>query len=170
MDYEKLSRYALRQANIRPNPDGPTGPIDLDALLLHFGIRFACTPMDESIEGIFIRDPAGCSITVNAAKPYVRRRYTIGHEFGHFYMGHSTDVNLGETDRTVEVEANKFSACLLIPLDLLRIVNTRMSTVVNIASWFHVSPITCAYRLYNLGMRQYECEHVIDSYRKYNHG
>lgn len=76
-------------------------------------------------------------ILVNQKSPLQRRRFTIGHELGHFlcprhlptssgsFMCSSEDmkiVNAREADKSakMEVEANRFSALLLMPLPQFR--------------------------------------------------
>lgn len=76
-------------------------------------------------------------ILVNQKSPLQRRRFTIGHELGHFlcpwhkpnatgvFMCTSDDMKLSDarkTDRAayMEVEANRFSAFLLMPLPQFR--------------------------------------------------
>lgn len=76
-------------------------------------------------------------ILVNQNSPLQRRRFTIGHELGHFlcpwhkptasggFMCTSDDMKISDASKTdkvanMEVEANKFSALLLMPLPQFR--------------------------------------------------
>jgi len=97
-------------------------------------------PLDtEGFEGGLITDAERSDgvILINSASHYYRRRFTIGHELGHFllpthmpslqgrFLCSREDMNLlsaRESDRRarMEVEANRFSSLLLIPPPALR--------------------------------------------------
>jgi Zn-dependent peptidase ImmA (M78 family) len=97
-------------------------------------------PLDtQGFEGGIITDTERNEgvILVNTASHYYRRRFTIGHELGHFlipthmpnaegrFLCSREDMNLlsaNESDRRaeMEVEANRFASLLLIPPPALR--------------------------------------------------
>ena len=93
-------------------------------------------PADQSLSGLLL--PALGEIWVNAAEAREwppRRRFTIGHELGHWYLhrvagavwcrSHSVDPSESTRDTRParapeEDEANEFAAALLMPARLLR--------------------------------------------------
>jgi len=92
-------------------------------------------------------------------------RFTIGHELGHFEL-HATPGRAGEEITPCgigdvarrEVEAEAFSACLLMPEELVRQhthgTNTALwPRVYSLRETFGVSATAMTYRLRNLGYR-----------------
>jgi Zn-dependent peptidase ImmA (M78 family) len=82
----------------------------------------------DGFEGALVADPAKTrgAIAVKAGTPRRRRRYTIGHELGHFLIrAHGASMQCTSADmrerrwdtalRKREYEANRFSAGLLMP-------------------------------------------------------
>ena len=93
----------------------------------------------EGFEGSLLTDPEKSEgyILVNEASPPQRRRFTVGHELGHFlcpfhkppkggqFLCSSDDMRLTfarKEDRPayMEIEANRFAALLLMPLPHFR--------------------------------------------------
>lgn len=77
-----------------------------------------------------------------------RKRFTIGHELGHFlipsHSSHSLDFKNGSpVDKNVEAEADEFSSELLLPLHLLQpIFNNQKPTIskaIEVANTFEMS-------------------------------
>lgn len=66
-------------------------------------------------------------ITINELEPEYRQRFTLGHEIGHIVLGHkgksyrTSDMSkyIDTLDRMHEVEANSFSAELIMPKKLV---------------------------------------------------
>ena len=91
-------------------------------------------PADQSLSGLLL--PGLGEIWVNATEARQwppRRRFTIGHELGHWCLHRTSDAvwcraqtvdTNGEGKRSglppAESEANQFAAALLMPADLLR--------------------------------------------------
>src|SRR5579862_1545802 len=71
----------------------------------------------------------GGEIIVNATKRTTRRRYTVAHELGHWYLntiGISVDPDKHDI---VEIWCNAFAACLLIPNE----------SIIELTDWNNVS-------------------------------
>lgn len=65
-------------------------------------------------------------VWVNGEHRPRRRRFTIGHELGHIAMNHQGVVFLYSGERSwQQISANRFSAELLMPEDLVRREHTR---------------------------------------------
>jgi Zn-dependent peptidase ImmA (M78 family) len=114
-------------------------PVPIEELALQLDIEKIAALETEGFEGGLLTDENRASgiILVNEAAQAGRRRFTIGHELGHFLMLTHKPVEVGkflcsredmrrwsndQNDRYVrmEVEANQFSAFLLMPPPALR--------------------------------------------------
>lgn len=66
------------------------------------------------------------AIGINADHHQVRRRFSIAHELGHFFLEHPQEDESANSDeeseewRICESEANEFAGELLVPKDLLK--------------------------------------------------
>lgn len=75
----------------------------------------------EQVAGVILRHGDGAAfIGINADQGVVRQRFTLAHEFGHFFMDHAPRVDLvddvfGRTKDPQEVAANYFAAEFLAP-------------------------------------------------------
>ena len=117
---------------------GITEPaVDVVAVAKKLGIEVVVTDLDEDISGVLITGQSGSCIAVRKGDVDARRRFSIAHEIGHYYLRHQfqagehVHVDRGHlishrssrsssgTDLR-EIEANQFSACLLMPSKLLR--------------------------------------------------
>ena len=92
-----------------------------------------------------------------------RQRFTIAHEVGHYALGHmvgktlfrdTTETFTGRVYDSVEVEANRFAADLLMPASLVKsaIEQDGIQTVSQLAQRFGVSASAMRWRLVNLGL------------------
>lgn len=115
-------------------------PIPIEALARHLDIEDICTLETEGFEGGLLTDTARSRgiILVKDGVSRQRRRFTIGHELGHFLIAnHIPDkegqflcsredlnrlsVKEGDRRARMEVEANRFSSLLLLPPPHLRL-------------------------------------------------
>lgn len=79
------------------------------------------------LSGIFVLDNKKACIGVNQHHPYVRQRFTVAHELGHFVFHDAKDLfvdfldmdvvvtTMDDEDRSLEMKANWFAADLLMP-------------------------------------------------------
>lgn len=137
-------------------------PVPIEELARCFDITEIRTLATAGYEGGLITDAEKSEgvILVSAVASSGRRRFTIGHELGHFlipthkpiggqFMCSQEDMRRwtmrdNDTYVRMEVEANRFSALLLMPPPILRIVMGKMndpdlSHVAKIAGHFNVS-------------------------------
>jgi len=112
-------------------------PVNVKAVAKHLGIRILSVELDDDVSGLLITKPNMAYIAIRRDDPPSRQRFSIAHEIGHFFLRHqfepgehvhvdrghrisqrnrrsSTGTNL------MEVEANQFAACLLMPGALVR--------------------------------------------------
>jgi hypothetical protein len=131
---------------------------------------------DEDLAGfLYMTGPFG-RVFVNADDAVTRRRFTAGHELGHFVLHRELlggKVSLGDSPATVieiedesaaamERQANRFAAVLLMPAEVCRAraeafrktysVCPRTPFAYHLASELVVSPEAMRYRLRELGV------------------
>jgi hypothetical protein len=131
---------------------------------------------DEDLAGfLYITGPFG-RVFVNADDPVPRRRFTAGHELGHFILHRELMggmLSFGDSPATVvdvedetavemERQANRFAAELLMPAETCRQravafrrsyrVCPRTPFAYHLAAEFLVSPDAMRYRLRDLGV------------------
>lgn len=137
-------------------------PVDVLGAAKRLGIDIYSAPLAEKVSGVLLRDPAyrtpsGFVILVDQDEPSYRQRFTAAHELGHFVL-HRDSVGERNEDNYLlrsenmsnrqEVEANKFAASLLMPMDLIQgEMNRGNSSVSGLANTFGVSPTAMSIRL-----------------------
>lgn len=82
---------------------------------------------DDSVSGGIIKEKNSVKIYVNKTDSMNRKRFTIAHELGHYFLKHLE--NKGEyvdmhrealyTNDPNELDANEFAACLLMQSDIV---------------------------------------------------
>lgn len=115
-----------------------TAPVDVRAAAEAVGVTVREAYLPSDVSGMLERDGKGhFVITVNASHPSTRKRFTIAHELGHYMLhrhlvGDGVDddrayrsTNVGKYHNTrigprEETEANKFAASVLMPLNLIK--------------------------------------------------
>jgi Zn-dependent peptidase ImmA (M78 family) len=173
---ERLARSLLREQGMTAKP-----PIDVYDIAQRLGIEVRRQAgRGSDISGAIMREGDRVIIGVNAAHPRIRQRFTVAHELGHYRLHDDSlrvdhdyvelpgdvrarpaafrnQVSSQATDPN-EVEANRFAAALLMPLDLIKRSLRRYrapldeSAVNALAKAFDVSAQAMSYRLINLGV------------------
>jgi hypothetical protein len=188
----------LRTACQLPENPSRHGPVPLERFLAEHALRLVELPLlsrsavydyllakgsipgelgeDEDLAGfLYLTGPFG-RVFVNADDPVSRRRFTAGHEFGHFVLHRSSmggKVSFGDSPATVieveddtatamERQANRFAAELLMPASVCQAraaafrktygVCPRTPFAYHLASELVVSPEAMRYRLRDLGV------------------
>ncbi len=150
-------------------------PIDVERVAKHLRLKIAYVDLGDDVSGLLISKGDATAIAIQASDAPNRRRFTIAHEIGHFYLRHQ--FKLGEhvhvdhghviTPRNSrsstgvdpkEIDANQFAASLLMPSKLLeasikalRTFSLRDSHVTRLANEFEVSEQAMTIRLSTLG-------------------
>ena len=98
-----------------------TLPVNLDLFLDPLGLNVEEVSMDETSASGSI---SGDKIKVNAADSEPRKRFTIAHEIGHFYLGHGNRFRntVLRTYEPEEIAANAFAAELLMPAIAMKVL------------------------------------------------
>jgi len=99
--------------------EGP--PLDFGPILERHGIDLMPKAFNY-VSGVLIKDPIYTLLVVNENDPEPRRRFTIAHELGHFFLEHAGRrfAEPSSDDPPQERAANRFAAALLMPEDWLR--------------------------------------------------
>ncbi|AOZ95328.1 ImmA/IrrE family metallo-endopeptidase [Butyrivibrio hungatei] len=111
-------------------------------------------------ESAHLEQYLGASIIFyNEKEPKYRIRFDLGHEFGHFMLGHETDLAKDNPLYAIqEIEANCFAAQLLMPEQLIRECGNRGYTITPdfIRRAFEVSDAAASMRKATLAKTNYE--------------
>jgi Zn-dependent peptidase ImmA (M78 family) len=188
----------LREACQLPEDPVRRGPVPLERFLAEHALQLVelprlsraavydyllekgCIPgdlgEDEDLAGFLYLSGSFGRIFVNADDPVPRRRFTAGHELGHFVLHRASmggKVSFGDSPATVveveydmaaemERQANRFAAELLMPAAVCRAradsfrrtysVCPRTPFGYHLASELVVSPEAMRYRLRDLGV------------------
>lgn len=107
------------------------------------------------IEGLTLIDSGGgVSLSYEKENPVVRQNFTKCHELGHYLLGHQGNVFTELKDNQTspkEMEANYFSACLLMPdIVLLSKIFYQKSSFQEVANTLIVSSEALSIRLLDL--------------------
>jgi Zn-dependent peptidase ImmA (M78 family) len=108
-----------------------SAPIDIDKIARSANVKLIKQDLDNEISGVLkIEEDGSAVVIVNATHPPNRQRFTIAHELGHFFLHHKPGIHIdkvflrdassGEGLHTIEIEANRFAAELLMPDSLVQ--------------------------------------------------
>lgn len=153
-------------------------PVEVEAVAESLGAVIRRESTDTEISGALYRLDTGPVIGVNEAHPAVRQRFTIAHELGHLMLheqpvfvdrhyiappvrsrpSYLRDTKSSQAVDSLEIEANKFAAALLMPPQMIRKaiygipIPIAINCVSTLAKDFGVSEQAMGYRLVNLGI------------------
>lgn len=143
---------------------------DIKVLGHHFSMR--------KIDGLTLIDRKGqTSLSYETNNPSVRQNFTKCHELGHFLLGHQGSFFTEVTENQLsveEVEANYFSACLLMPdIVLLAKIFYQKLTFQEVANSLLVSKEALSVRLidflrYLLGGEKEQIKSIVTHYQSGN--
>jgi len=143
-----------------------SGVPDLAAIAGRIGLRIREVEAD-GFDGSLVRaldGPKGIIAVNSAIREHTRKRFTIGHEIGHYLIPHhralknvcrSEDIERWHSSvASAEGEANEFSAELLLPRKLvaprLGLKDPSLHTISRVASEFSTSLTATIYRYLEL--------------------
>jgi Zn-dependent peptidase ImmA (M78 family) len=149
--------------------------VDVEAIAKLHGITVQRQKVEDSFSGFLLRDNQSGTVVigVNAQHPPVRRRFTIAHELGHFFLHEHEKLRVDQGTFVInrrdarsstgtdiqEIEANAFAAELLMPEEfILRDIEELNKNpladhqlLCRMADRYDVSEPAMAIRLSNLG-------------------
>jgi Zn-dependent peptidase ImmA (M78 family) len=144
-------------------------PVDIYGFAQDLGLTVVERDLDNDISGGLSRLSIGFELFVNAKHTETRKRFTVGHEIGHFLL-HKDLIGNGVDDNTAyrrtgserfncarigyaeEAQANQFAAELLMPSRQIRLAFKSIKSVHGLAAQFNVSEQTMKIRLSQLGL------------------
>lgn len=110
-------------------------PTPLEEIADYYHIEIQEEEFEGDLSGVLIRDINSVIIGVNSLHADTRKRFTIAHELGHFFLHKGEPVHIdrgfrvnfrnGNSSLAVdfeEVEANAFAAALLMPEKKLKTI------------------------------------------------
>lgn len=146
-------------------------PLDLVKFATNkLGIKYSEQDLDKGVSGFLRQTEENSSvyeIVVNQNHGPKRKRFTVAHELGHFFMHkHLISRSLQPAFRAEagtmnkndlikgyhEVEANRFAASILLPEDKVKEEYDKGKRVAELAKYFNVSEMAVGFRLDNLGL------------------
>jgi Zn-dependent peptidase ImmA (M78 family) len=159
LSYSESLRIAELQANhllehfaVR----GPRVPSELVSELPRIEVRYDA---DVPVSGSAHWEHSTWIITLNAAEPKTRQRFSLMHEFKHIIDHTTKDYLYGDTagelaaGQRAERAADQFAACLLMPKRWLKSAWFKSGQdVAALASRLQVSPRALYVRLWHLGL------------------
>ena len=170
VDIEQRVASLLLQHGIA-EPPTPVARIAEDS-----GLHVLESAIPGDVSGALLRNSGVVVIAVNSDHHPNRRRFTIAHELGHYFLSHEgekehldwtftvlrRDGRSSEATDDGEIEANFFAANLLMPKSFLREdvsqlarfngeVVLSQSDVLSLARRYEVSELAMTYRLISLG-------------------
>jgi ribosomal protein L22 len=139
-----------------------TNPLDIATLIESLGIDVRYEPLENNISGILKKNPETNKwiIYVNSLHHPHRQRFTLAHELAHYCRHTPIDDEFvdkiffrGSKFSSMESEANRFAAELLMPEDKFREQVSLSPKVEDIAKHFQVSSAAVLYRAQELGFK-----------------
>ena len=143
-----------------------TVPVPIEKVADQLGIVVKRAPSVD-FSGLLLRKNGRAFIGINNSESSVRQRFTVAHEFGHFFL-HKTqeafvdyrkEMMEGETKSQKEREADMFAAAFIMPRshlisDIKKITSTSIldTEILSLAKKCNVSRGAMTYRLINLGL------------------
>jgi Zn-dependent peptidase ImmA (M78 family) len=125
----KMASKVLKESRI------DTPPVDLVAILRIHGIEYEeVEDFPDSVDALIIEDDAKVYAAVNSRHHLHRRRFSLAHELGHYFLHKdgkfeepitidsppSEEDGFGSKD-PAEIEADLFAGQLLVPLEMLKL-------------------------------------------------
>jgi Zn-dependent peptidase ImmA (M78 family) len=123
------------------------------------GIPVAVLPLPEGVAGAYGKKRGQGLAFVNSNDWPVRRRFTLAHEYGHHFLGHTTAVDevsdvYDRPSTQRERDANSFASEFLIPgvgvrawMDTRGATRPDLEAIVRLADWYGLSAWVALYAL-----------------------
>jgi Zn-dependent peptidase ImmA (M78 family) len=161
MDQDQIRKKVsdlLRRSGVQR----PPVPVEKIAEMLELDVRYS--PNADEVSGALIRKGRELIIGVNSSQHPNRQRFTIAHEIAHFIMHKGWQLHVDEdfcinrdgSNNIEEIQANRFAAELLMPVELIEVDVSRYpvideAVVSVLAGRYKVSTQAMQIRLTNLG-------------------
>lgn len=133
-------------------------PVDPERLARNLGILVLSAEFSEQLSGVLVPETYGNEtrylILVNSRHRRTRRRFSIAHELGHFFLHRGLQpafTHLGKSQGRLEREADLFAAELLMPEGDVRLA-AQLTNFSGLVRAFEVSAAAMRRRLTELGI------------------
>lgn len=167
---EELANRILREAGIQE------APVKVDWIAKAHNITIKDYELGADVSGVLVLKEGTVTIGLNPNDHHVRRRFTIAHELGHYFLEHQRgglfvdnhkknfavmyrDSQSSTGEILQEQEANAFAAALLMPRVILETQTRKFNfdltdenDLQTLARQFEVSSQAMAIRIANLGL------------------
>jgi Zn-dependent peptidase ImmA (M78 family) len=131
-------------------------PIPIDIIAQYSGFEiYELETMDSKQRAIFynLKEEKRKLIGLNKNYHIHNKRFSIGHELGHYFLGHPPESECTEEEiKLYNQEADEFSGELLIPLELLKQKIKEIKDPQKIATLFNVSEQALWIKIQNQGL------------------
>lgn len=134
-------------------------PIPVDKIAIYNGFEiFDLETLDKNQRAIFYNNKEENRKLIGINKNYHihNKRFSIGHELGHYFLGHPPEFEC--TDEEIKLynqEADEFSSELLLPLDLLKEKIKKIKDLKVLSNIFQVSEQALFIKVSNQGLLKY---------------
>lgn len=135
-------------------------PVPIDQLAQNCGALVLMAEMSDGLSGLVFEVDEGAVIAVNSRHRRNRRRFSLGHELGHYLLDHHDRFHIDVDDSDdpgfdwqVERLANQFAAEVLMPRELVSAHYQEIQDAFQLADRFQVSELAMGFRLVNLGLK-----------------
>ena len=146
-------------------------PVQVEEIAQNLGLKILPYDLGEKVSGVLVIKNGKATIGYNRTESFVRRRFTIAHELGHYFLHRTTrdlfidkqfkvlfrDESSSSGEIKQEQEANAFAAALLMPEELLKEEIKKLDldladedAIKKLATAFKVSTIAMTFRISNL--------------------
>jgi len=110
-------------------------PVPVERIAQALGLTVEEAKLGEEVSGVLVVSAGKGTIGFNSSQSFVRQRFTIAHELGHYLLHFAPDKlfidkkytavfnrdqNSATGEQLEERQANQFAAALLMPEELLR--------------------------------------------------
>lgn len=146
-------------------------PVNIEAIIKSHGIEMVYAELPDEISGIlYIDDGKNSRILVNKDHHPNRQRFTMAHELGHYVLHMNKGIHIDKKSfsrnmlsqtglDSIEIEANRFAAELLMPKMLVEqemigkddLIDIQEDILYQLANKFKVSTAAMSIRLQSLG-------------------
>lgn len=145
-------------------------PVDPVVLANRLGMAvYNATFFDENIVGTIVKRGDQITLYINESAPPFRKRFTIAHELGHYFLHLFADGEFVDGEANLfrqpqdeqhslslrhrqEIQSNLFAAALLMPEESVRSEWKKLRSVDALARKFNVSETAMGLRVGQLGL------------------
>lgn len=128
-------------------------PVDIIKLAEQQGFLVVNEDLEDWLSATCSKDEM--IIMLNQNHHWHRRRFSLGHELGHFFLNHDQvnkpfDEPYKKFKKSLEIEADYFAGCVLMPEQAFKAAFSKLGNVKEISKFFEVSETAAWVRIKQL--------------------